>query len=363
MGGRGNSSDSHQFTLDVTANVQISLTGLRTDLDLRVYDSAGELVGSSRRPGASSESLAGELEAGTYTIWVYAATYSGASSYELDITIESTNSTPNSSAGQSPSTSTSTESAATTDPTAAFADVAYYGSSDDWSVNSINAPEAWAQGYAGKGVVVAIVDSGVDLDHIDLDTNIWTNSDEIAGNGRDDDQNGYVDDVHGWDFAYDDNNPDDTNGHGTHLAGIVAAERNGSGATGVAYDATIMPVQVLDSRGSGTMWDVAAGIRYGVDNGADIINLSLGGAADQTIRSALAYALQHDVLVVCAAGNYGMSMPDYPASYTASLANVISVGAYNSAGSLASFSSRVGRSGAVQVNAPGVSISSAATRN
>ena len=97
--------------------------------------------------------------------------------------------------------------------------MAYYGGSNDWNVNSINAPEAWAQGYTGQGVVVAVVDTGVDMNHPDLVSQIWVNPGEIAGNGIDDDHNGYVDDRSGWDFSAGDNNPDDGNGHGTHVAG------------------------------------------------------------------------------------------------------------------------------------------------
>jgi subtilisin family serine protease len=147
------------------------------------------------------------------------------------------------------------------------------------------------------------------------------------------------------------------------VAGIIAAERNGFGATGVAYDTMIMPVQVLASHGSGSLLDVAAGIRYAVDNGADIINLSLGGAASRIIRAALQYAVEHDVLVVAAAGNGGRTAPDYPARYSFELANVLSVGAHDRFGTLASFSNSVGRSGAVQVDAPGVGIYSTVPGN
>jgi subtilisin family serine protease len=190
---------------------------------------------------------------------------------------------------------------------------------------------------------------------------IWVNAGEIAGNGIDDDANGYIDDVSGWDFASGDNNPDDGNGHGTHVAGTIAADANGFGATGVAPDATIMPVRVLDNNGSGTAAGVAAGIRYAAANGADIINLSLGGGFSSVILSAIQYALDLDVLVVAAAGNEYASSPGYPARFSSSLSNVISVGAYSSSGALANFSNDVGSSGAVQVDAPGVRVYSTYT--
>jgi subtilisin family serine protease len=128
------------------------------------------------------------------------------------------------------------------------------------------------------------------------------------------------------------------------------------GATGVAPDATIMPVRVLGSNGSGSAASVAAGIRYAAANGADIINLSLGGAFSSVIQAAIQYAQQLNVLVVVAAGNESASTPSYPARFSSSLSSVLSVGAYSSSNSRASFSNRVGTSGAVQVDAPGVNV-------
>jgi subtilisin family serine protease len=241
-------------------------------------------------------------------------------------------------------------------PVTVFPDVAYYGGTQDWALNSINAPEAWAQGYTGQGVIVAVVDTGVDFNHPELNSQIYVNPGEIAGNGIDDDHNGYVDDTSGWDFYSNDNYADDGNGHGTHVAGIIAAAANGFGVTGVAPGAKIMPVRVLGSDGSGSSNSVAAGIRYAVDNGADIINMSLGGSLSTVIQSAIQYAQQHNVLVVSAAGNDSGAMPTYPARLSASLSNLISVGAYNSSNVHASFSDLVGASGAVQVDAPGVAI-------
>jgi subtilisin family serine protease len=203
---------------------------------------------------------------------------------------------------------------------------------------------------------VAVVDTGVQIDHPDLRDAIWVNTDEVAGDGIDNDHNGYIDDRYGWDFASGDNNPADGNSHGTHVAGVIAAAHDGAGATGVAYAARILPVRVLDDSGSGSSTNVAQGIRYAVDNGADIINLSLGGGYSSDIFAAISYAERQDVLVVAASGNESAATPGYPARHSSALKNVISVGAFNSGSQIASFSNRVGNSQAVQIDAPGVSI-------
>lgn len=238
-----------------------------------------------------------------------------------------------------------------------FSDVDDYGDEKDWALNAVNAPEVWARGFTGAGVVVAVIDSGVDLQHPDLVDSIWQNEGEIAANGIDDDGNGFVDDRAGWDFVNDDRLAADVAGHGTHVTGIVAAARNDSGATGVAYGARIMPVRVLDGVGNGSQVDIASGIRYAVDNGADIVNLSLGGATgSQRVSRAIQHALDHDVLIVAASGNAGNETPDFPAAYSEQFGNVISVGAHDKNDLVASFSNGVGDSGAVQIDAPGVSV-------
>ncbi|MBN3923082.1 S8 family serine peptidase, partial [Nostoc sp. NMS4] len=186
-----------------------------------------------------------------------------------------------------------------------FADVPDLGG-NNWGADLVKAPEVWAKGYTGKGVVVAVVDTGVDYNHEDLKNNIWTNSKEIPGNGIDDDGNGYVDDNYGWNFADNNNNTLDDNSHGTHVSGTIAGENNNYGVTGIAYDAKIMPVKVLDSSGSGSYSSIAKGIRYAVDNGANVINLSLGGgSSNRTLQSAIDYASSKGVIVVMAAGNDG----------------------------------------------------------
>mgnify|MGYP002623883346 FL=1 len=350
-------SDVMKFTITGEADVTVALTGLSSDIDLYLCNSSGQRIGTSNASRSASESISQALDAGDYYVLVAPWRFAR-SRYVLSIDVVPTANPPTTTDPDEPAASPS-EPTEPTGPVTAYPDVAYYGGSNDWNLNAINAPEVWAQGYTGSGVTVAVVDTGVDLDHPKLTNQIWVNPGGITGNGIDDDQDGYVDDVNGWDFASNDNRPDDGNGHGTHVAGTIAADANGVGATGVAPDATIMPVRVLNNNGSGTLSAVAAGIRYAAANGADIINLSLGGGFSSVIHSALQYAQQLGVLVVAAAGNEYSSTPSYPARFSAALNNVISVGAHNSSNRIANFSNDVGGSGAVQIDAPGVSVYSA----
>ncbi|MGF2037953.1 MAG: S8 family peptidase [Nostoc sp. CmiVER01] len=242
-----------------------------------------------------------------------------------------------------------------------FADVPDLGG-NNWGADLVKAPEVWAHGYTGQGVVVAVVDTGVDYNHEDLKNNIWTNTKEIAGNGIDDDGNGYVDDNYGWNFADKNNNTLDNNGHGTHVSGTIAGENNNYGVTGIAYNAKIMPVKVLDSSGSGSYSSISKGIRYAVDNGANVINLSLGGAySNPTLESAIDYASSKGVIVVMAAGNDGDSSPDYPARYASK--SGIAVGAVDKNNNLADFSNRSGTNEIAYVTAPGVKVYSSVPNN
>ncbi|MEH2355670.1 S8 family peptidase [Nostoc sp.] len=242
-----------------------------------------------------------------------------------------------------------------------FADVPDLGG-NNWGADMVKAPEVWAQGYTGKGVVVAVVDTGVDYNHEDLTNNIWTNTKEIAGNGIDDDGNGYIDDNYGWNFADQNNNTLDDNGHGTHVSGTIAGENNNYGVTGIAYDAKIMAVKALDSSGSGSYSSISKGIRYAVDNGANVINLSLGGASsNRTLESAIDYASSKGVIVVMAAGNDGDSSPDYPARYASK--SGIAVGAVDKNNNLADFSNRSGTNPIAYVTAPGVKVYSSVPNN
>ena len=236
-----------------------------------------------------------------------------------------------------------------------FDEVEYFGGRAEFNINSTQTPEVWAQGFTGAGVTVAVIDSGVDFTHPDLIDNIFANEGEIQGDGIDNDGNGYIDDYFGWDFVNNDANPFDGNGHGTHVAGTIAAGHNGFGTTGLAIDAEILPIRVLGDDGSGSSRDVADGITYAVDNGADIINLSLGGGYSPSILAALQYAADNDVFVVAAAGNEAQNTASFPARHSATLDNVISVGASTSSGNRASFSNQPG-SGVIQVDAPGANI-------
>ena len=233
---------------------------------------------------------------------------------------------------------------------------------NDWARDMVNAPEVWQGGITGNGIVVAVVDTGVDYTHLDLDANIWQNADEIPNNRIDDDRNGYIDDIRGWDFVWNDNNPMDFLGHGTHVAGAIAAEQNGFHITGVAPNAKIMPVRVLDFWGYGNPDNIAAGIRYAADNGADIINYSAGGWFPQSqVEDAIQYATNKGVVVVMSAGNDGFYQPDYPANNADRLG--IAVGGIDENGRIADFSNRAGSRPLDYVVAPGVDIVSTVPYN
>jgi subtilisin family serine protease len=199
---------------------------------------------------------------------------------------------------------------------------------------------AWRQ-TTGADVTVAIIDSGVDLGHPDLAPNLWTNPGEITANGVDDDGNGYVDDVHGYDFVDNDGTPQDANGHGTHVAGILGARGdNGIGGAGVAWQAGLMAIRVLDGQARGTTAAVASGIRYAVDNGARIVNLSLAGpTSTPDLQEAVRYARGRGVLIVVAVGNDGVDLtnsPTYPAAYGED--NVLGIAATTRDGGLSTVS-------------------------
>jgi subtilisin family serine protease len=217
----------------------------------------------------------------------------------------------------------------------------------------INIEPAWALGTA-TSIVTAVIDTGVDYTHPDLASNIWTNTDEVAGNGIDDDGNGFVDDVRGWDFVNNDSDPMDDNGHGTHVAGTIGAVgNNGIGVTGVAWTASIMPLKFLDQSGSGSLSDAIKAIQYARVNGAKIINASWGGGGfSSALQSAITQFITSGGLFVAAAGNEATNndvTPSYPANYQ----GVISVGASTRTDTRASFSN-YGTS--VDVFAPGQSI-------
>ena len=200
-----------------------------------------------------------------------------------------------------------------------ISDAALFGDKSgekDWAVNAIKAPNAWGAGYTGKDVIVAVIDTGVDYEHPDLKGNIWVNTDEIRDNGIDDDKNGYVDDIYGYDFVHNDSDPLDDNGHGTHVAGIIASLKNADGSTGIAYEAKIMPVKVAGADRSINYEDVSLGIKYAVNNGANVINLSLGRTTlSRYETSAIIYAIDHGVIVCMSSGNDAALEPVFPALF------------------------------------------------
>jgi subtilisin family serine protease len=233
-----------------------------------------------------------------------------------------------------------------------------------YGLTKMRLPLAWDFTTGSSEVVAAVLDSGVDYTHDDLEGNIKINSREVANNGIDDDANGYIDDVRGYDFVEQDADPMDENGHGTHCAGIIGARGNNQlGVVGVNWRVGILPVRVLNTSGRGASTDIAAGIIYAVDRGASVINLSLGSPTlSQIMEDAIQYALDRDVLVVAAAGNDGTDndkAPVYPASSAKS--NVIAVAASTGGDILASFSNYGLES--VDVGAPGDGILSTVPGN
>lgn len=222
----------------------------------------------------------------------------------------------------------------------------------------IDMPEAWNVTTGNPSMVIAVIDTGTQWGHPDLAANIWTNTEEIPDNGIDDDGNGFVDDVRGWDFFDDDNNPDDEDGHGTHTAGTIAAEgNNGIGVTGVTWNCKIMPLRFIGPNGGSTS-DAIAALNYAVAKGVKVSNNSWGGGGYSSLMyDAIRRAAAAGHIFVAAAGNSSQntdSTPSYPASYN--LDNILSVAATDNLDGLASFSN-YGMT-TVDLGAPGVNIAS-----
>lgn len=219
----------------------------------------------------------------------------------------------------------------------------------------IDAPSAWNVSKGSPSIVVAIIDTGVDYGHMDLEANIWTNPDEIPGNGLDDDNNGYIDDTHGWDFYDHDNDPSDWLDHGTHVAGILGAiSGNNTGIVGINWNAKLMPLKAgCNSQGELNTAAIIAAIEYATANGAHLLNNSWGGRIySQLTYEAIEAARDAGKLFIAAAGNDASNndvSPFYPASY--SLDNIVAVLSTNHNDSLSSFSNFGGNS--VDVGAPG----------
>lgn len=185
---------------------------------------------------------------------------------------------------------------------------------EQWYFSHIGALDAWDVTVGSRDVVVAVIDAGVDIDHPDLEDQIWTNAGEIAGDGLDNDANGFIDDLHGWDFVGNDSSPipDSTNGfdpdamnHGSLVAGVIGAEAdNNEGVAGVAWRVRIMPIRILDGQGSGDTTAATNAVQYAIDNGADVINLSFTGFIfDQDLEDALRTAYRRGIFTVAALGN------------------------------------------------------------
>ena len=233
----------------------------------------------------------------------------------------------------------------------------FYGKSG----SDIKASDAWGTTTGSSSVIVAVVDTGVDYTHSDLAANIWTNPGEIPNNAIDDDGNGYIDDVRGWNFFSNNNNPMDDHGHGTHCAGTIAAVGNNNlGITGVCWNAKIMPLKFLDSSGNGRVSDAISATLYANKMGGQVISNSWGGTQfTQALKDAIDAS---PAVVVCAAGNSGQNSdtnPQYPAAMSSS--NIISVAATDSKDNLASFSNYGPSS--VDLAAPGVMIYSTNKNN
>jgi subtilisin family serine protease len=223
----------------------------------------------------------------------------------------------------------------------------------------VDAPEAWEVATGEPAVAVAIVDSGMSRSHPDLVPNVWANAGETGGgrqsNRIDDDRNGYVDDSAGWDWVESDPDPSDLNGHGTHVAGTVAARGdNGTGVTGVAWRAGLMALRVLDEDGSGTVADAIAAYAYAGGEGARVLNASLGGPSFSRSEYDAIRSIP-GVLFVAAAGNDGRNndvVPQYPCNFE--LPNVVCVAATGQRDGLAGFSNYGART--VDLAAPGSTI-------
>ena len=232
-----------------------------------------------------------------------------------------------------------------------------------WSLNNqgqtggtvgadIGAVRAW-QRVTGDGPIVAILDTGIDLDHPDLVNNLWTNPGEIPDNGVDDDGNGVVDDVHGYNALDQNGTPEDGHGHGTHVAGVIGAEgNNGEGVVGVNWQAQLMPIKIFSDQGRTTVESIARGVHYAEEMGAAITNNSWGGGYNEVLEKLFE---EDSMLHVAAAGNQGRDVdlsPQFPAGFSGE--HIVAVAATDHNDEPAGFTNR-GRF-RVDVAAPGVEI-------
>jgi len=248
-----------------------------------------------------------------------------------------------------------------------------------WYLETIKAQDAWGINKGSSSIVVAVIDTGVDIDHPDLSGNIWTNTREIVGDGVDNDFNGYIDDKHGYDFIRDEADPsprfkagytDEAVNHGTFIAGLISAKHdNGKAIKGVTNKVKIMPLLALDSDGTGNSITVSKAVDYAVENGADIINLSFGGDEyNAGLRESIEEAYEQGVTIIAAAGNIGNGSigsdltndPIYPVCYdqTSSVNRVLGVLATDKNNNITRFTN-YGK-GCIDIAAPGYDIVSLA---
>jgi thermitase len=221
----------------------------------------------------------------------------------------------------------------------------------------VSAERAWEITKGSKNVVIAVIDTGIDYNHPDLKSNMWTNTKEIPGNNVDDDGNGYVDDIHGWNAYAKTGDPMDGNAHGTHCAGTIGAEHdNGQGVAGVMADVSLMAVKFLSDEGSGNLADAVEAIDYATKMNVDIMSNSWGGGGfSQSLEDAIKAAKDKGIMFIAAAGNESSnndSRPAYPATYQVD--NVVSVASHTAQDTLSSFSCFGKRT--VHVAAPGSNV-------
>lgn len=369
--GTGDLDDFYKFDINTNSNFSLRLDSLRADADIQLIQDKNsngivdlsEVIASSEKGRIDPEEInSSNLAPGTYYVRVFS--FLGESTnYNLTVSVLPDIPTPNGAFNRNYGYGLVNANAAVSrslNRSTLFPDVPNL-ESYDWGRDIINAPEVWNQNITGNGIVVAVVDSGVDYNHNDLFANIWRNAGEIPGNGIDDDRNGFIDDIRGWDFKDKDNDPIDLNfdGHGTHVAGTIAAGRNDFGITGVAYNAKIMPVRV-SAFGDSEWTNIADGIRYAADNKANVINLSIGNEfypsnqVNQEIQFAIEYANSKGSVVVMAAGNVSFSQPAYPSRNADRWG--IAAGSIDINGRMANSSNRAGSTPLDYVVAPGVDV-------
>jgi|GEM_PF-4348227 len=221
----------------------------------------------------------------------------------------------------------------------------------------IDALEAWDLQTDCRSIRVGVIDTGMDYTHPELMTNLGLNAGEIAGNGLDDDANGFIDDIMGWNFVTGTNDPRDDNLHGTHVAGTIGAlGGNGVGVAGICVRASIVPLKFLDDAGGGDLFDAISAFDYARKINLKVLNNSWGGGGfDNTMLTAIQALNTADVLFLAAAGNDGTNndtVPSFPANYN--VPNVVSVAATNNVDAIANFSNFGATS--VDIAAPGVNI-------